>query len=78
MLPAVAVIPRWLPFALAVAAGGVVATPNVGLKLDGRVYATIVSGDSSMAICGPGICLLHVHVGVLWQADFNAGVVFSF
>jgi hypothetical protein len=60
--------------------GGVtlLATRNLGVRLDGRLYAVFVDGEGSTTICSPGVCLLGVHVRVLWQADFTAGVVVSF
>ncbi len=62
------------------AGGGVklLATPHVGARLDGRVFATFVGGGSAIGICGPGICLLDLHVGVVWQADFSAGLLIAF
>lgn len=54
------------------------ATRHVGLRLDGRVYATFVDGDSTAGICSPGFCLIHLDVSVVWQADFTAGVTFAF
>jgi hypothetical protein len=60
--------------------GGVMlfATRDVGLRLDGRVYATFVDGGSTAGICSPSFCLLHLDVSVAWQADFTAGVTFGF
>jgi hypothetical protein len=62
------------------AGGGVklLATPHIGARLDGRVYATLVNGTSTIGLCGPGVCILHVHVGAVWQADFTAGVLVAF
>lgn len=60
--------------------GGVklLATRNLGVRLDGRVYAVFVDGDDSTTICSPGVCIIGLHLRVLWQADFTAGVVVSF
>jgi hypothetical protein len=60
------------------AGGGVklMANPHVGARLDGRLYATIVGGSSSIGICGGGGCLVRISVGSSWQADFSAGVLF--
>jgi len=62
------------------AGGGVTlyATRHVGLRLDGRVYATFVDGDSSAGICSPSFCLVHLDVSVAWQSDFTAGVTVGF
>jgi hypothetical protein len=60
--------------------GGVMlfATHHIGLRLDGRIYATFVDGDSTAGICSPSFCLIHLDVSVAWQADFTAGVTFAF
>jgi hypothetical protein len=65
----------------AAAAGGGVKlfpTPRVGLRLDGRVYATFVDGDVDILACTPGLCVGAIHVWVVWQAEFTAGVVVRF
>jgi len=62
------------------AAGGGVklyATPHIGARLDGRVYAVFVDG-SGTGICSPGVCAVGLKLSVAWQADFTAGLVISF
>ena len=68
-------------YRFSVGAGGGVklwATRNLGARLDGRIFATIVNGNQSIGICGGGGCLVHINVGVIWQADFSAGVLVAF
>ena len=61
------------------AGGGVklLATPRIGARFDGRVYAVFVDG-SGTAICSPAICGIGLKVSVAWQAEFTAGLVISF
>jgi hypothetical protein len=60
------------------AGGGVKLFPasHVGLRLDGRVYTTFVDADARFAACGTGTCVAALHVDVVWQAEFTAGIVF--
>jgi len=63
-----------------VGAGGgmkVFPTPHVGLRLDGRAFATIVDAEGTAIVCVRG-CLLAIHADVIWQAEFTAGVVVKF
>ncbi len=62
------------------AGGGVKVFPtrHVGVRLDGRVFATLLDADARVGVCGSGGCFLSFHADVLWQADFTAGVVFRF
>jgi hypothetical protein len=62
------------------AGGGVKLLPSrhVGIRLDGRVYATFVDADVGLIACGSGGCLLAFRADVVWQAEFTAGVVFRF
>ena len=62
-----------------VGAGGGVklfAASHIGLRLDGRVYTTFVNADARFVACGSGRCAAALHVDVVWQAEFTAGVVF--
>lgn len=58
------------------AGGGVKLFPvrNVGLRLDGRVFATFVDASGNALACAPGGCLVAVNVHVVWQAEFTAGI----
>jgi len=62
------------------AGGGVKLFPSrhVGVRLDGRVFATFLEGHGNAAACGPGGCILALNLDVVWQADFTAGVVVRF
>lgn len=64
------------------AGGGVKLFPSrhVGVRLDGRVFATFVDADARFVACSAtaGGCLLAFNADVVWQADFTAGVVFRF
>jgi hypothetical protein len=60
------------------AGGGVKLFPlsHVGVRLDGRFYSTFVDGDVWFLACSPGTCVAALHVDVVWQAEFTAGIVF--
>jgi hypothetical protein len=60
------------------AGGGVKLFPvsRVGLRLDGRLYATFVDAAARFLVCAHGACISAIHVDVVWQAEFTAGVVF--
>jgi len=62
------------------AGGGVKLFPtrHVGVRLDGRVFATFVDADAQVGICGSGGCFVRFYADIVWQADFTAGVVFRF
>jgi hypothetical protein len=51
---------------------------TLGIRLDGRVFATFVDGGGNAIACTPGVCLVGLHVNVAWQADFTAGVTVRF
>lgn len=53
-------------------------TPRLGLRLDGRAFATLVDGDIDVLACSPGVCLGSINVWLVWQAEFTAGVVVRF
>ena len=52
--------------------------PRIGLRLDGRVFATFVEGNADFFACTPGICLITLDANVVWQAEFTTGVVVRF
>jgi hypothetical protein len=66
-------------FSLA-AGGGVKLLPaqNIGVRLDGRVYAVFMDGGATTGVCGPGLCVIGLDVSVIWQLELTAGVIFSF
>ena len=57
--------------------GGVKLFPasHFGVRLDGRVFATLLNADAHTVICGSGGCVLFLHVDVGWQAEFTAAMV---
>jgi len=66
-------------FALS-AGGGVKLLPSrhVGLRLDGRVFATFVDTHGTAIACGTGACFIALNVNIIWQAEFTAGLVVRF
>jgi hypothetical protein len=62
------------------AGGGVKMFParRVGIRLDGRLFSTFVDGGGNAVACTPGVCLVGLHVNVVWQAEFTAGVIVRF
>jgi hypothetical protein len=62
------------------AGGGVKMFPSrhVGVRLDGRVFATFVDASGSLIACVPGACFIALNADVVWQAEFTAGAVFRF
>ena len=53
-------------------------TPRVGVRLDGRVFATLVDADADALVCSPGICVGSINAWLVWQAEFTSGVVVRF
>lgn len=63
-----------------VAAGGGVklqANRHLGVRLEGRVFATIDDAAASTVICAGG-CFIRLHLSVLWQAALTSGLVVGF
>src|SRR5215471_13635793 len=56
-------------------------TKRIGVRLEGRVYATFVNTDGAL-FChsGPqgGVCAIQIHGTALYQFEGSAGVVFRF
>jgi hypothetical protein len=48
---------------------------RIGVRLDGRLFATFVDAGGSIIACSPGFCWLAVRAHVVWQAEFAAGMV---
>jgi hypothetical protein len=64
-----------------VRAGGGVELPlqrRIGVRLEGRVFATFVNFDARAVACASGTCLLGLDVNVVWQAEFTAGLALVF
>lgn len=53
-------------------------TPRVGVRIDGRLFATFLDAEGTAIVCGGGPCFIHLHVHVAWQGEFTAGLVFRF
>jgi hypothetical protein len=51
---------------------------RLALRLDSRVFTTFVDADAHAASCGPGLCLVNLHVNVAWQIEFTAGLAAVF
>jgi len=52
--------------------------PRLGLRFDGRILTTFVDGDAHVSVCGAAGCLVGLHLDVVWQAEFTAGLVVIF
>jgi hypothetical protein len=50
---------------------------HIGLRLEGRIYGTVVDGGGA-AFCGTGGCSFGFSGNVLWQAEASLGVIFAF
>ena len=60
-----------------VSAGGgvkIFPVPHLGVRLDGRVFATFLDASASTVLCSGG-CIARLHVSIAWQAEFTAGLV---
>ena len=57
--------------------GGVKMFPRsrVGVRLDGRVFATLVDAEALAVACVQGGCVLAIHLDMAWQVEFTAGLV---
>ncbi len=62
------------------AGGGVklMPVPRIGVRLDGRLFATFVEAEGRAIACSPGICLVAFDADIVWQAEFTAGLVVVF
>jgi hypothetical protein len=49
--------------------------PHLGVRLDGRVFATVLDANGTALACVNQTCLLALHLNVVWQAEFTAGLV---
>jgi hypothetical protein len=59
------------------AGGGVKLFPasRVGIRVDGRLFATFLDAEGTAIVCGGGPCFIRLHVHVAWQGEFTAGLV---
>jgi hypothetical protein len=53
-------------------------TPRLGVRLDGRVFATLVDAGADVLVCAPGICVGSINAWLVWQAELTTGVVVRF
>jgi len=53
-------------------------TPRLGLRLEGRGFATLLNSNGAMFCSTGGSCSLAVAGSVLWQFEANAGLIFRF
>ena len=62
------------------AGGGVKLMPvrHIGVRLDGRVFATFADVEGRAFVCSPGFCLVAIDATIVWQAEFSAGLVVAF
>jgi hypothetical protein len=68
-------------FRFSASAGGgikLMPIPRFGIRLDGRVFSTIVEAEGRAIACSPGICLAAFDANFVWQAEFTVGVVVGF
>jgi len=52
-------------------------TKNVGLRLEGRGFYTVVQGGGG-AFCGAGQCFFSFSGSGIWQGDVSAGLIIAF
>jgi hypothetical protein len=50
-------------------------TPHIGVRLDGRVFATFLDVGGTSLACINQTCLIRLRVNMAWQAEFTAGLV---
>jgi hypothetical protein len=57
--------------------GGVKLFPSsrIGVRLDGRVFGTVIDAEGTALACGGGGCFIRLHVNATWQAEFTAGLL---
>ena len=52
--------------------------PHLGVRLDGRVFATFLDADGTSLACINQTCFVGLHLHMAWQAEFTAGLVVRF
>ena len=53
-------------------------SPRIGVRLDGRVFATLVDADVDTLACGPAGCIGSIDAWITWQAEFTTALVIRF
>jgi hypothetical protein len=64
-----------------VAAGGGVKlfpSPNFGIRLDGRLFATFLNVDARLFACGYAVCFADLRTNIAWQTEFTSAIVLRF
>ena len=51
---------------------------HLGVRLESRVFTTIVDADTHGGVCGGRGCVVGPHVNVAWQIEFIAGLIAMF
>lgn len=65
-------------FAASLGAGAkLLPSPRVGVRLESRVFGTLVDGSGALA-CSSGLCLVALSAEAVWQWEFSAGLVLRF
>ena len=52
--------------------------PRIGVRLDGRLFATLVDANFDTLACSAGVCFGSINAWIVWQAEFTAAVVVRF
>jgi len=50
-------------------------TSRLGVRLNGQIFSTFVYANATARACGPGVCLTHVTVDLVWQIEFTAALI---
>jgi len=66
----------WFSFSLG-AGVKIPVTENIGLRIEGRGFATVLDGSGSI-FCSNGSCAIQAQGDLMWQYSAFSGVVFSF
>jgi hypothetical protein len=53
-------------------------SPRVGVRFDGRVFATLVDANFDALVCSAGFCFGSVDAWVVWQAEFTTALIIRF
>jgi hypothetical protein len=53
-------------------------TPRLGVRLEGRVFATLVDANFDTLACTVGTCFGSIDAWIVWQAEFTTALIFRF
>lgn len=76
MIPEQGDAETWFSFSLG-AGVKIPVTENIGLRFEGRGFATVLDGNGSI-FCSNGSCAIQAEGDLMWQFTAFSGVVFSF